>query len=1433
MKPTSYPRSLVAGILFAAVGLLGGQRAGAIAYVATNTVVTNWSSAVTWSPNGVPGQNDTAEIRSGATVIVDTNAGSISYCGGLTIDVGGKLENVFTANGQSSLYLYGNLVNSNSGSAGFANGGSSGTKLVFVSGNPTWTGSGDTSAGKFYVTVNSGVTLDVSGLTTGIKFKSSGTTAFTVNGTLIAGAQTISANANPNNSFVLAAGATLQTANVNGITNTTGTAMLNYVATNVSLSTAANYIFNGSSDQGANGLPTAVNNLTISNAGGVTLKNPCTVNGSLSLSNGVLKTTANNLLTLAAAGSISGASPSAFVSGPLAQIYSGTGAKTFPVGTNGNYRAVSVNLTTASGPPTLTVTPNEPSTLGSSAGGVALFTNRDWTVASSVNSGNVCTLTVDGTGFTPANTGVLVDANGTTTNSFSTSFASPNYTASGISLTASSDFALGDCSPPASAPTNLVVTTPGCSPVAVKWNSVSGAASYNVYRKLNGGAYGAAIGSSVTTNYSDPTAISGSNYVYAVTAASACGAESAKSADSSAVVSAAGAYFISPPANLTVSNLFTATFSAAVVNTYSNQWQIFTNGDSVWRKIIGGTNTSYTTAATTTNMSGNQYRLVIYGCSVAITSAPATLTVVTNDPYAPIRQVRLTKLLAAASSASSVSNKAYGYWSTMNTNAGRVNLWSDLPVGSVSANMVSTFGRLESMALAYAQPACAYYTNASLAAAVADGLNWMNTNVYRPTGGQYDNWFHWEISGPENLNDTEVLLYPALTSTQISNYCAAVDNYGPDSANAAPNFNWPSLTGANISSAVLVAVLRGALEKNSAKLTEAQTNLSRTFPFVSNGDGFYTDGSFIFHGNVAYNGGYGLTQADDISSLVNLLYGSPWQITDPGLSNIYSWLTDGIEPFVYNGAMMDMVRGRGISSSEYTDGAQAIAVIQTVAQFAPADTAAALNAFAAAPRLAAGQFHFYNNDRVVALRSGFGFGLSLSSTRVNNYENETGVASAANNLHGYYTGDGMTYLYAGTTDANFTGDYWATVDYYHLPGTTAETNTTPLPNPTDQNWAGGAHVANTYGVAGMSIHPVNNTGTGYLTLFGKKSYFMLDNEIVCLGAGITCGDNNRIETTVENRRVGTAPTNNFYINGVQIAPVIGWTSNLTSASWCALDGVGGYYFPGGATNLFATFATNSGKWTDIHPTDSDSTIHTDGYLELYYKHGVKPTNATYAYVLLPNFSATSVSNYALSPDIIVLTNTAAVQAVSKPSLGVVAANFWTTGNNSAGLISVSDKASVITLQNSNTLSLGISDPTQTNNSLVTVTLNQSATSLLSADAGVSVVQLSPQIILTVDVGSAPGATFQASFASSGSTATNSIPPTITSVGMLGSSGQFQIQFTGNSNFTQTVLGSTNLSLPLTNWTVLGTATQISGGVFQFTDQNATNNAQRFYRLRSP
>ena len=815
-----------------------------------------------------------------------------------------------------------------------------------------------------------------------------------------------------------------------------------------------------------------------------------------------------------------------------------------------------------------------------------------------------------------------------------------------------------------------------------------------------------------------------------------------------------------------------------------------------------------------------------------------------------------------------------------------VAIWSDLPTAAqtgvtadvASGNIADSFKRLEYMAQAYAIQGCALYQDPTLLAAITGGLDWLTSNVYTSTGTVFGNWYDWEIAGPQSLNNAAILLLSnpsALTSTQIANYVKAVYNYGPNSVNFKDYFWWGALTGANTSNVALTTAVQGILlgsntttvtrfwhntaghpvnpqtdyvVSGSLLLEEAQGNLSGDNPLdwsgdsvftpVTSGDGWYADGSFIFHVNIPYTGSYGQELMENIAILVKLLNGSTWGITDPDLSNIYGWITEGTMPLMYRGAMMDMVRGRAIASSSSDEskvGAAALKIMRSVATFAPTDIAAELLAFADSPQVAPGQYHFASMDRVAAHRDGFSFGLSMSSTRVGGYEINT---TSPTNLKGWYTGAGVTYLYLGNPDTQYMDDYWATIDWYHLPGTTADLS--PLSvrpqdavaGVTDQNWVGGAQVDKTYGVAGMSAHP---NGT---QLYAKKSWFMLDDKIVCLGAGITCTSGGEVDTTVENRKLGKTGTTTFNIadTAYSLAAPTTWANPVTvsagtSPTWCALDGVAGYYFPEGASNLQAQFVSGSGAWTTINPTDSDSATYTDYYLQIVSKHGVNPTGAKYSYVILPNRTVSSVKAYAANPDVTILSNTeptsttAGIQAVKSQTLGVVAANIWakTVGPDNGGTIdsiSVSKQCSVIVKETYNTLSVGVADPTQSNTGAIMVTLNGRASlATLSVDSGVTVTGNNP-ITLSVNMNGSKGKSFNASFSTSPA-------PVITSnlnmVGVTGSPLSYQIA-SDVSGITYGAIGlPQGLSVNTTTGAITGTPT--ASGTYPAT-VSATNGSGR-------
>lgn len=714
-----------------------------------------------------------------------------------------------------------------------------------------------------------------------------------------------------------------------------------------------------------------------------------------------------------------------------------------------------------------------------------------------------------------------------------------------------------------------------------------------------------------------------------------------------------------------------------------------------------------------------------------------------------------------------VAASAQREWTKLNTNVGRTNLWSDLQTpGSDSGDVTSTYERLRSMTMGYAVRGSTLESNAALRADIISALDWMYTNAYNETTVEYDNFFDWEIGAPINLNDITVLLYPHLSAGQVTRYMNTVNHFTPA----------PTLTGANEVWQCLVVGLRGAIVKNSAKLSAARLALSDVFPYVTTGDGFYEDGSFVFHSIFPYNTGYGANLIETMGPLMQWLKGSTWEITDPAQTNLYRWIYDSFEPFLHRGAAMQMVSGRYYTrdGDDHQDGQELIGSILRIAQFAPAADAAAFRALAKreilsdsyrdfiahqpppynvwaqaalndtnlAPRAAlVGHYQFPGMDRVVHRRPGWSFGLALSSSRTGNYESTQGE-----NLRGWYTGDGMTYLYQDDL-AHYADDFWPTVDSYRLPGTTVDTQTRS--NGSGEGYlspnsgVGGTSLLGQYGVAGLHLNAWNST------LSARKSWFMFDDEIVCLGAGITSTDGRSVETIIDNRRLAALGNNPFTVNGVARPTAVGWTEVLNNVSTAHVAGNVpgadlGFYFPSPAA-FNVRREVRAGALSDINSTYGSTNIVARNFLTLWCDHGVNPSNVTYAYVLLPNQSAAGVEAYSSSPHITVIENTTRAQAVRENRLGLTAINFWRDGTNRIGGITSDRRASVIQRNDGSILDLSVTDPTQTNTSVINVELTAVGQAVLSADASVTVLQLSPTIKLAINVAGAAGASHRARF----------------------------------------------------------------------------------------
>ena len=697
-----------------------------------------------------------------------------------------------------------------------------------------------------------------------------------------------------------------------------------------------------------------------------------------------------------------------------------------------------------------------------------------------------------------------------------------------------------------------------------------------------------------------------------------------------------------------------------------------------------------------------------------------------------------------------IDSTARGNWTGLLKAPDRRALWSDLASTTVSSQITSSWKRVKDMALAWATPGTQHFGNPELLADVRSAMAWLEANRYNArVTSKYDNWWDWEIGTPMEVGDLLVLLYEQLTPEEIRKCADAVERFAPDPRVMIAN---STSTGANRVWKCKVAALRGVVVKDPAKVRLASDSLGPVFAYVTSGDGFYEDGSFIQHTRHPYTGGYGVSLLAELADLMYLMAGSAWEVRDERRDNLYRWVFESFEPVVYRGAFMDMLRGREVSRSGSPDhaiGHRTATAILRVSMFAPADAARRMRSLvkewfrgdtsrawsssksieqlmtirgllddeAVTPRgELTGSWVFAGMDRAVHLRPGWSFGIAMHSSRVYNYESIN-----TENLNAWHSGDGMTYLYNGDL-TQFSDNFWPTIDPQKLPGTTVVAGSTAR-----QSQTGGSNIAGGVTLDGFAAVMMRLVPDGR-QLDAKKSWFLFDDEVVALGADIqSTAEGKTVETIVENRRVTGDPA---------------FTTD-ESGAWAHLEDACGYVFPNGP-GWKSGREERSGAWRDINGGGS-STLYTRRYQAIWFDHGATPSAATYAYALLPGWGRQDTAAYAASPPFRIVENTGEAQAVVDPSLKLRALSFWNNAVKTAAGVTSDKAASVLVQESDGTLSVAVADPTQANTGTIRIEIDRAAAGVVEQDATVTVEQLAPSIRLLINVRNARGKTHRARF----------------------------------------------------------------------------------------
>lgn len=623
--------------------------------------------------------------------------------------------------------------------------------------------------------------------------------------------------------------------------------------------------------------------------------------------------------------------------------------------------------------------------------------------------------------------------------------------------------------------------------------------------------------------------------------------------------------------------------------------------------------------------------------------------------------------------------------------------WSTFRYGKLTAaNTMNTTDnhvlRLWHLAAAVTKLDHVKYNNENYKNAVKKGLAyWYASNTTDPNW-----WYNW-IYNPQRLGETLIFMrefdgfIPTSSSTEIDE-SKIISLFQPKNINDITAYG----TGANAIDIGLHFVYRGILQENGSLLEQTRNKLESTLS-----ENIKDDLVFHDHGPQIQISSYGWVFADGIVRLASYLADSPaaFDINSESFGKVVGFIKNTQISSIRGSSWDFSIMGRAVSRVNALNAS--MNYLQKMADFIdPENAIIYLNALdrirgnkTANYNITEHNKHYWVSDYSQHVRNGYLFTVRNVSTRTVEAENGNGE-----NLKANYFSYGANFISIDGNEYKNIMPYW---DWSMIPGTTFPYTTT---YPKRADW--GVNFGTTTFVGGLSdgryglsVLDMNKSGTQ-----AKKSWFFFDDEIVCLGAGISDNSNRNVRTTVNQTKMETPSYIRVISNSNEQQQSTSSSIYETNDLIYIRQAKTAYFFPEQG-NVKYTMKSQSGTWKSINVDGSDKTE--SGYVfSLWFDHGINPNNKSYSYIVVPGVDTKAKAEaYDLS-NIEIVSNNSSIQVVANKKLNILQAIFYQPGTftyndyvitvNQACALMIKD-GSIVT----------VSDPTQSLNSIdVSISVNE-------------------------------------------------------------------------------------------------------------------------------
>ena len=458
------------------------------------------------------------------------------------------------------------------------------------------------------------------------------------------------------------------------------------------------------------------------------------------------------------------------------------------------------------------------------------------------------------------------------------------------------------------------------------------------------------------------------------------------------------------------------------------------------------------------------------------------------------------------------------------------------------------------------------------------------------------------------------------------------------------------------------------------------------------------DNSFYMHGRQFYSNGYGMSMFRDMSFWIYMLRETSYAFEQDVIDLMADYMIDGTS-WTIRGDIMELYLGYRPYDYDVGYDNYAAEYIDPLKRMIESDPDRADEYQAILDNIQGkntvngknGNYYMWRSGYASHMRDGYGVNIKMDSNQIIGGEwrgSWSGYDKDGGQLI-YWTSSAASTI---TVDGDEYTNVYPTYDWAHCPGTTTAARIV-------QDYANAGRFTNgtehTIGVSngkyGNTAYDMNKKGTQV-----KKGYFFFDDEFVALGSGINSTEGVNIHTTLNQCKA-----EDVNVGGQSVAE--GTKEQIYNTNWLYNGKVGYVFLENTDVVVSNSVQTNNPSlWDEAKKNETPATF------TAYLDHGLKPSNDSYAYIVVPNTTAGAVSQYAGNTPVTVIANNEKVQAVRHDGLKQTQINFYQAGSleyKDGYIITVDQPCSIIIDESEDTRKISVAVNDTAANQTVNVNLN--------------------------------------------------------------------------------------------------------------------------------